>query len=117
MSDYAYKHVQSAAAYIAGKHDNRNHHPILAHRHIQTQHTSKFNRIMNHSRDQLIAKMKYDPHLREALSNSIHAAHIGGHLDMTRGGGFGAQLFDSKQFKSCSDCQFGHPDFLVGDTK
>ena len=26
--------------------------------------------------------MKYDPHLRETLSNSVHAAHEGGNIDM-----------------------------------
>lgn len=82
LNDYAFKHVQSAAAYIAGKHDNRKHHPIFAHRHVQTQHPSKYARIMNNTKQGLISAMKYDPHLREALSNSVHAAHVGGHLDM-----------------------------------
>ena len=64
MDDYSFKHLQSAAAYIVGKHDNRIHHPILAHRHLQTQNPSKYARIMNNTKNGLISAMKYDTHLR-----------------------------------------------------
>ena len=44
--------------------------------------TSKYERIMKHSRDQLAKRMQHDPELRDALANSVHAAHVGGYLDM-----------------------------------
>ena len=94
MDNYEYKHVQSAAAYIADAHHHLKHHPILAHPHLQSQPTGKYVRIMNSDRDALVKKMKYDPQLRDALSNSVHAAHEGGHIDFrpkhmhSLGGGF-----------------------------
>ena len=81
LTDYGYKHIQSAAATIIGKHNVNDHHPILHHRFMQSAPTGKYLRIMNHDRDRLSNKMQTDHELRDALANSVHAAHTGGYLD------------------------------------
>ena len=77
-----YHQIQSGAAYIAGEVDRNVHHPIIKHRHLQSAPLGKYQRILNSSRDALVKKIKLDPDLRNALSDSIHAAHKGGLVDM-----------------------------------
>lgn len=90
-------HVRSAAAFISGDHDKSRHHIILNHRHVRTAPEHIFRKLSTLDRAGLKKAVRMNPHMREALSNSMYSAHKGGNLDMTHahkqaihsaGGGF-----------------------------
>lgn len=75
MTDHEYHSLQSGAAHLADIHDHAFHAPILHHRPLITAPMHKFHKIVKTPREGLIKAMQHDPHLRDAISNSMQAAH------------------------------------------
>ena len=79
MSDYAYKHIQSAAAHILNiKHDG---HHIFSHKKNVNAKLHHFHEILGSSKRTVQQKIKQHSGFKQAVSDAMHSAEKGGAID------------------------------------
>ena len=94
MSDYAYRHIQAAAAHILGKKHNGPH--IISHAKNVTAKLHHFHEILGSSKQHMQQKINQHSGYKQAVSDAMHSAEKGGgiHFEHEVGAGLGRTLED-----------------------